>query len=202
MKKLFYLALCVSTIFTSCGEDEFVPQNNESVKVETISGTCKLSEFPKTIHFAGKTIILELMDSTSMPKVRKRVSTNGLTLNGPYYASGTPWKTTHTNQKFSITNTIGVPTGIYIGDVWRTDGQIRLPQQAMIGTIGMPNPAGYIDWTTREKGVNWSMSTTSSGLTLTWYFYTLVLNYNSIGQAVGYVIPLDGAKVKIPYYWQ
>ena len=202
MKKWLYLVLCASIVIASCSEDEIVPQNNEDVNVETISGTCKLSEFPKTIHFAGKTIILELMDSTSVPKVGKRAQTNGLTLNGPYYASGTPWKTTHINQKFSISNTVGVPTGIYIGDVWRTDGQIRLPQQAVIGTIAMPNPAGYIDWTTREKGVNWSMSTTSSGITLTWYFYTLVLNYNSIGQAVGYVIPVDGADVRIPYYWQ
>lgn len=202
MKKLFYLALCVSAIFTSCSEEEIVPQDNEYVKTETISGTCKLSEFPKTIHFAGKTIILELMDSTSMPKIGKRVSTNGLTLNGPYYVSGTPWRTVHTNEKFSISNTVGVPTGVYIGEVWKTDGQIRLPQQAVIGTVGMPNPAGYIDWTTREKGVNWSLSTTSSGITISWHFYTLVLNYNSIGQAVSYVIPLDGAKVKIPYYWQ
>ncbi|WP_302978905.1 hypothetical protein [Paraprevotella clara] len=202
MKKLFYLALCVSAIFTSCSEDEIVPQNNENVKVETISGTCKLSEFPKTIHFAGKTIILELMDSTTMPEVEKRVYTKGLTLNGPYYVSGTPRQTNYTNQKLSISNTVGVPTGIYFGDVWSTSGEIRLPQQAMIGTIGMPNPAGYIDWRTREKGVNWSMATTSTGLKLSWHFYTLVLNYNSIGQAVGYVIPLDGAKVKVPYYWQ
>lgn len=46
------------------------------------------------------------------------------------------------------------------------------------------------------------MSTVTGNIVkLNWYFYTIVLKYNSAGAAMGYTIPLDGARVRVPYYY-
>lgn len=50
-------------------------------------------------------------------------------------------------------------------------------------------------------GINWNMVETSAGEELEWYFYTMVLHYNAIGQEIWEVIPLDGADVVVPYYY-
>lgn len=46
-----------------------------------------------------------------------------------------------------------------------------------------------------------SHETQNDQIVITWWFYTFVLNYNMAGQQIYEVAPIDGAKVKVPYFY-
>ena len=72
---------------------------------------------------------------------------------GPYYSSATPFQTNTKNQKFVINGIAGIAAGVYFGDVWITSGEVQLPSEALFGTVKIPSPCGYKDWSTRETGL-------------------------------------------------
>ena len=208
MKKILFPFLALMLMITSCEKSEVVNVEEKNEPLE-LSGSFEMSELPKTIGFAGKVITFDFADSMvenvdfakdNLPsEVISR--SNELETFGPYYVSGTPWITSAKGQKILIANQPEISTGVYFVDVWMTSGSILLPADAWGGKIGMPNPSGYIDWTTQKKGVKWSLSKTAKGIEINWNFYTLVVKYDTAGAALGWTIPLDGAKVKVPYYY-
>lgn len=123
---------------------------------------------------------------------------------GPFYAQGTPRELTsseYQNRKVLVTGQYGIPTGVYFADVWITSGTITLPANTYSARMVIPDPCGFEDIGTMEEGVDWNVVTKSSGVELEWKFYTMVLNYNAVGQQIWHVIPIDGADVVIPYYY-
>lgn len=211
MKTNVILLAVASFFITSCTQNEDDDLNkvikNES---ETLTGSFELSDEPQIINFGGKTITFETIKNTESTGGNTRAidppnvpdEKPGLDLMGPYYSSATPFQTNTKNQKFVINGIAGIAAGVYIGDVWITSGEIQLPSEALFGTVSVPNPSGYKDWSTRETGIIWNMSTVTGNIVkLNWYFYTIVLKYNSAGAAMGYTIPLDGARVRVPYYY-
>ena len=208
MKKLIILFIGGEFVLSSCNQNE---DFNKEIKNETekIDGSFELSELPMTVYFDGKAIRFDLADSMIEDANLAKVGTfeidtraEGLESYGPYYVSGTPRSTGMKEQKVVIHNVqSGIAAGTYFADIWITSGTITLPNDAWGGKIGMPNPSGYIDWSTQKQGVNWSMSTTAKGIEINWHFYTMVLKHNSAGVLSGWVIPLDGAKVRVPYYY-
>lgn len=204
--------LCITFVFiTSCTRNTEVDLNgivkNES---EKMSGSFELSDLPQTIEFNGKSITFELIDGVENGSSTRAIDPPtgspdpipGLELLGPYYSSGTPIKTNLTGQKMVLNGVAGLAAGVYFCDVWQTTGVVRLPSDAVMGKVAFPNPSGYKDWTNQSKGVIWNMGTGAGNIIeLSWRFYTLVVKYNSAGAAMGITIPLDGAEVKVPYYY-
>lgn len=178
---------------SSCNNDH--DMDNLGNKVKTLSGTFKISDLPQTVDFNGIEITFELIDS--MPQIQTKAASDWV---GPFYVSGEPFKA-KSNQKVILGSSSGLATGTYICEVWLTMGKITLPSSAYAGKIGMPNPAGYSDYSHQEKGVNWSISTTSNGIVINWSFNTLVVVSDMLGRRYNWVIPVEGAKVKVPYYY-
>lgn len=79
---------------------------------------------------------------------------------------------------------------------------IKLPENAYGARVAFPNPSGCKDYTNLSLGVNWNLTTIQNDqIVITWWFYTFVLNYNMAGQQIYEVAPIDGAKVKVPYFY-
>lgn len=208
MKKIIILFIGGAFVLSSCNQNEDFSKEITN-GAEKIDGSFELSELPMTIYFAGKAIRFELADSiiedtnlVNMDTFEIGTRADGFESYGPYYVSGTPRSAGMKEQKVLIHNTqSGIAAGTYFADVWTTSGTIILPGDAWGGKIGMPDPSGYVDWSTQKQGVNWYMATTAKGVEINWHFYTLVLKYNSAGALFGWVIPLDGAEVRVPYYY-
>lgn len=88
-------------------------------------------------------------------------------------------------------------------DVYTTSGQIELPSNAKDVEFDLPDVCGYIDWSSREEGViKTSYQTKKDGVKkkyIKWSFYTIVLVYNAAGAQMWKVLPMDGAKIYLPY---
>lgn len=112
-------------------------------------------------------------------------------------------KKTLSNQKVLINGVTGVATGVYFADVYTTSGQIELPSNAKDVEFDLPDVCGYIDWSSREEGViKTSYQTKKDGVKkkyIKWSFYTIVLVYNAAGAQMWKVLPMDGAKIYLPY---
>lgn len=39
-------------------------------------------------------------------------------------------------------------------------------------------------------------------ISIKWSFYTFVLNFNAAGMRINEVVPIDGKKVRIPYFYR
>lgn len=63
----------------------------------------------------------------------------------------------------------------------------------------MPNPAGSKSTSSSERGVNYFMSTVTTGKKLDIWYYTLRVEYDMAGRKIGEVIPVDGRTVRVPY---
>lgn len=96
---------------------------------------------------------------------------------------------------------MGVPAGIYFGDVLETSKTITLSENAYTGRVVF-NESACKNYETLARGVNWHMTALPNGrIAINWSFYTFVLNYNVAGQRISEVIPIDGADVVIQYYY-
>lgn len=197
-------------IFSSCSQSEEF--NVEPELPEKIEGSFSMDDLPLSIVVDG-TKIIRFVNADSLLKgadnfedassilLTRSDTRGGVDEYGPYYVSGTPRLSTVQNQKILINNQPGIASGVYICDAWTTFGKIVLPKDALFGKIGFPNPSGFKNYSTQELGVNWSLSTTAKGVEIDWNFYTIVLKYDSGGALLGWVIPLDGAEVRVPYYY-
>ncbi|WP_295432373.1 hypothetical protein [uncultured Prevotella sp.] len=96
---------------------------------------------------------------------------------------------------------MGVPSGIYFGDVLETSKTITLPENAYTERVVF-NESPCKNHETLARGVNWKMTALPNGrIAMSWSFYTFVLNYNVAGQRISEVIPVYGADVVIQYYY-
>lgn len=124
---------------------------------------------------------------------------------GPFYSQGSPKALSGSefkNRKLLISGMTGITSGVYFGDVWETRNTIKLPENAYGARVAFPNPSGCKDYTNLSLGVNWNLTTIQNDqIVITWWFYTFVLNYNMAGQQIYEVAPIDGAKVKVPYFY-
>lgn len=76
---------------------------------------------------------------------------------------------------------MGVPAGIYFGDVLETSKTITLPENAYTGRVVF-NESACKNYETLARGVNWKMTALPNGrIAINWSFYTFVLNYNVAG---------------------
>ncbi|WP_304251854.1 hypothetical protein [Parabacteroides gordonii] len=190
---LLFIFVCLICVLSSCSKDGDLEKLED--EIVTLSGTFKLSDLPRTINFNGTEITFELMDTVS--RVQTKAASDW---RGPFYVSSEPFEA-YTKQKIVLNSSSGLATGVYVCDVWLTMGKIVLPVSAYAGKIGMPNPAGYSDYSHQEKGVNWSISTTNKGIQINWSFNTLVVKSDMAGRRYHKVLPIDGAMVKVPYYY-
>lgn len=196
MKKMYYYLLVgVCMLLTACSQDELSDLNVDNNEIKELSGSFSLSELPKTVDFNGTQITFTAdMKSNG---IQTKAAT-GLVQKGPFYTSGTPERQS-TNEKVRILNDPILASNVYICDIYYIGGKIILPSNAIVGEIGLPEPCGFKNWSTQEKGIIWNLSTESSGKVLQWSFYTIVVRYDMLGRQINYTIPLDGAKVKVPY---
>lgn len=198
------------TLFiSSCSSDD--DSYLQNVKpVQRISGTLTLANSPDTVEIGGKKIVLNIGSKKCTSNIKaapSKLNTRGQIIieeYGPFYTKGTPRELTggeYQNRKVIVNGQFGVPTGVYFADVWKTAGIVKLPANTYTARVDLPNPCGFDDIGNMTIGINWNMASSSAGVELEWNFYTLVLNYNAVGQQMWHVIPLDGADVVVPYYY-
>lgn len=207
---MFLTVFSLSALCFSCSNDDDVTYNQ--FVPETLSGVLTHDAPRKTVSINGHNITLELGPAeVSGNRDRARASHSArdgqiiLEEKGPFYSHGTPKALSgseYKNRKIAVPTGMGVPAGVYFGDVWETRNSMTLPDNAYSGRVEFPDPAGCKEYTNLSRGVNWKLTSTSNGqIVITWWFYTFVLNYNSVGQRISEVIPLDGADVNVPYYY-
>lgn len=200
-------------MLSSCSSDDSELQSSTSTNdfPETLSGTLTSENPTQTVKVGNCYITLALEIGCQADS-----ETRGIIINeeptpkpgelGPFYVQGTPKAMSgkeFKNRKLLINKNLGVPTGVYFGDVWETAGVIKLPDNAYTARVAFPNPAGCRDYETLAQGVNWNLVTEKDDkISVKWWFYTFVLNYNSAGMRISEVVPLDGKKVKIPYFYR
>ena len=213
--KHFMIFMCsvAMLIFSSCSnnDSEFQSFQLKKETPEVLSGVLTPDNPVQMVKVGERYITLSLADSSqSIAGTRAIISNEEPKPKpgelGPFYAQGIPKEKVgkeFKNKKLLITKIFGVPTGVYFGDVWETSGVIQLPENAYIARVAFPNPSGCKDYNTLARGVNWNMVTTEGDkISVKWWFYTFVLTYNAAGMRISEVVPLDGKKVKIPYFYR
>ena len=198
----------MTAILYSCNnENDDIVTNNMSSNIgkkEIISGALTPDNPSQSIQIGKTKVEFYLVESSS--KRAKAESMNILSASsnvyGPFYSQGTP-KIILNKKTLAISSTkYGIPQGVYVCDIYKTSNSVTLPSEAFSGKIGFPNPAGLKSYAPLQEGVNWSLSTTSNNqINIEWYFYTILIRNNMGGASIGKVIPLDGAKVQVPYYY-
>jgi len=212
MKRNFYIfATLLLPVFLSCNNEETDLVSHESSS-KTVSGVLTPTSPTQTIVMGNHSITLSLENTINNEISKTRVISDnsepkpkeGET--GPFYSKGTPKALSGSdfkNRKFLIQKTMGVPTGIYFGDVWETRNVVVVPSDAYAARVAFPDPSGFKNYTDLSRGVNWNLTTIENDqITITWWFYTFVLNYDAAGRRISEVVPLDGAKIKIPYFYR
>ncbi|MDR1200523.1 MAG: hypothetical protein LBL58_02685 [Tannerellaceae bacterium] len=195
MRKLLFFFV-IATVFVSCSDENDPLQKDE---IETISGVFDYDQ-PQTIEFGGKTFTLlsEGMDGSEQfeenPSLTKA---NGTVLYTTIPTYTTPIK----NTKVLLNGVSGLATGSYLCDVCSFNKIITLPSNAVAGIVMAPSPAGYSNYSNQTRGINWTITSTSSSVTLSMSFNTIIINYDMVGREYGWVRPLDGRTVSIPYYF-
>lgn len=196
MRKYLFFLVAILAIMTSCNNEDVVDVIAPVNEVKEMSGTFKLSDLPQTIDFNGKQITFDIIDTTSIIQTKAAPDWKG-----PFYVSSEPF-VAHKQQKVTLGPKAGFSTGVYICDVNMCMGKINLPSNAYAGKVGIPNPAGYNDYSHQTEGVNWGLSTVSGNvIQINWSFTTLLVKYDIIGRTYNVLIPVNGAKVKVPYYY-
>ncbi len=199
MKKMYYcLLVSVFMLLTACSQNELSDLNVDNNEIKELSGSFSLSELPKTLDFNGTQITFTTDMLLESNNIQTKAVAAGLVQKGPFYTSGTPERQ-QTNVRVRILNDVILSPNVYICDIYYIGGKITLPSNAIVGEIGLPDPCGFKNWSTQEKGIIWNLSSESSGKVLQWSFYTMVVRYDMSGRALNYTTPIDGAKVKVPY---
>lgn len=205
--------MCLVVICGACSnEDDY---NNSSSSHETqnveLDGTLSENNPSDTVTINGVKIILSLSDIGVNDIIQTRAIVGSSDPQprpgeiGPFYSQGSPKALSGSefkNRKLLISGMTGITSGVYFGDVWETRNTIKLPENAYGARVAFPNPSGCKDYTNLSLGVNWNLTTIQNDqIVITWWFYTFVLNYNMAGQQIYEVAPIDGAKVKVPYFY-
>lgn len=214
MKHWFiFLSTMAIFMFSSCSNDESDLQSTTSIKdvPMMLSGTLTPENPVQTVKVGNRYVTLLLENSEQLaegtrsivPIEDPRPKPGEI---GPFYAQGTPKEMVgkeFKNKKLLITKTFGVPTGVYFGDVWETAGLIKLPDNAYFARVAFPKPSGCKDYNSLARGVNWNLVTEEGDkISIKWSFYTFVLNFNAAGMRINEVVPIDGKKVRIPYFYR
>lgn len=200
MRKLTFIFF---VLLISCQQNETqeIDLNKEN---QVYSGSFSMGSAPLSIRL-NKTVILLKEAKSNIVETRSSLSNSvpsmmGMNAYGPFYTTGKPRKIIG-STKVILKSAPGFSPGVYFAEVWITTGKILLPSNAKLGTIETPNPAGYINWSTQERGINFQLSAIKEGLQLSWNFYTMVIKYDISGRRINRTIPMDGAKIRVPYYY-
>lgn len=104
------------------------------------------------------------------------------------------------NEKMFMHGVSGLADGIYFCNIRFYQKTLYLPSNAFTATVLMPSRAGYSNYSTQEKGVHWSMVTTSRGLGIKLSFFTAAVMYDILGRYYGgWERPVNGKTVSIPF---
>ncbi len=193
MKKLLMLFV-IGAIFASCS-NENDPIVNETGK--TISGVFNYGQ-SQTIELDGKkiTLLSEGMNGSEEFDENQIVTK----AESPFmYASIPTYTTPYKNTKILINGAAGLSTGSYVCDVYSFNTSITMPSNAYAAVAFVPSPAAYSNYSNQTVGINWTMSSSSSGVVLSISFYTILVKYDMLGRAYNWLIPLDGRTVQVPY---
>lgn len=172
-----------------------------SVNNDTISGILTTENPSQVVHVGNTRIELSLEDLSATRAIGGG-SAAPKGFYGPFYSQGTPVKIKSDLKMVIKSSKYGIAQGIYFCDVYKVSNSIMLPEDATVGKVGFPNPAGLKNYSDQTEGVNWMMSTTSNDqIYIDWWFYTIVVKFNLAGQTIGRVIPMDGAQIEVPYYY-
>lgn len=177
-------------LLLSCNNNDYEDQ------VQTKSGTIEESNNEQIINVGGKQITVSFTKDSIDDDVRLSLRSG---LVGPYYAYGNMALIAQ-NQKIIVSGESSVPAGVYICEIYSFTKTIKLAPDEITAKVEFPSPAGYNNYSTQTKGVNWTMSTDANGSSLSFTFYTLRLMYDMAGRQIGHVIPSDGRNIRIPYY--
>lgn len=207
MKKLLLLSLVA---FYSCSQDDQlgVFENlNDDDSQRVLSNLCINEKSISEINLLEDTlsVVHIVKDNIVTPSSLKKIPRRAIAQPYDGTAQGTPKKTLN-NQKVIISGVTGVAPGVYFADIYTTSGSIELPSGASNVVFDLPEVCGYSDWASREEGVLVTTVQTKKGgvnkKTIKWSFYTMVLNYNAAGMYIGKVLPKDGAKILLPYWFE
>ena len=178
----------------ACSSNEYLDVTTD---IKTLSGVANFSEFPYTIEVGDTKIIIEsdsIDDSTNSVELR-----TGYNWLGPNYITGT-MKKLFENKKLRLN--YSQYFGFYLCDVYSFNKTITLPSGAITAKIELPTNLPFNNYSTQERGVNYNMSITSSGVIFSITYYTLAINIDMLGRYYGgKVIPFDGRTVQVPYYY-
>ncbi|MEN9919540.1 MAG: hypothetical protein RL662_1976 [Bacteroidota bacterium] len=191
MKKNIIFFFSLLFLF-SCSQSEL-----ENEQLKTISGTINESDVPQTINLGDRTMVVTFVpDSIDINNSQLKAG-----FVGPYYSTGNMILASKNEKVIIRSGDKGIPTGAYICEVYCFTQQVKLPADAVVARVDIPSPAGYSNYSTQTKGVNWTMTTNTTGTYLSFTFYTLIVKYDMAGRFLGYVIPMDGRKIQVPYFF-
>jgi len=113
-------------------------------------------------------------------------------MDGPYYIKASMNKF-YSNTRLLINSSTmsGITTGYYFCDVYYCYATVKLPDNYLKVAINNPTQSGYSDLNSLTIGVNFTMTTTGAGTFIYMTTYTIVINYNLLGQSIGNEYPKD-----------
>lgn len=198
MRKSIIIAITLSIAFSSCNQNDddvvSVPKSNINVLGQ---------DYTSNLNSEGKYEDIRIDTILKNDFKAKHPLTRAITTTHDGIAQGTP-KLDIPNQKVFITGIVGVASGPYIADIYKTSGTIELPDGVKDLYFDFPDVCGYTNWVTREEGAEktspqYKKPKKGQKNKISWYFYTIVLKYDIAGRQMWKVLPEDGAKILLPY---
>lgn len=187
----------LSLVVVSCrtSEDNFITPSivNSESKLSAedfakITGTPQVSSDDLTKSFYNNKPFETFTDSNLSPEAKIPESTGDAV---PIYTITVPVPSPSlTNQKIIYAgNSNGYPTpGVYYADIYNYYMKVQLPDDATGKVVSVETP-GYSNYGSQTVGFNYSTTSENGKTYLVANTYTMVLKYNSIGQALNIVLP-------------
>lgn len=189
-KSFIKLILCLFIfIFVGCNkESQNILDNNSNISFEnkTIQGVLTESN---SISILPEGII---SDETVQLK-------SAGVWDGPFYIQPDIVKS-HSRVKMTIPSGLisGIVTGNYIVDVYTISKTVKLPTNT-IAQVYLPNPCGYKNYNTKEIGLNYTQSLSTTGNSLYMQTFTMVILCNISGQTLNRAWPCSRYNITFSY---
>ncbi|MDH6250993.1 hypothetical protein M2347_000720 [Chryseobacterium sp. H1D6B] len=210
----FLMPFMALFLAVSCSNDDdtILDSNNSSKPVNAdfskISNTAQINSEDLTKDLLGKNFVSSnslIPDFNKENLIRSLSSTykKAPTLHGPFAYTVPVPSPNPTNQKVIYTqvgNTYPT-TGVYYADVYNYFMKAELPAGAVGAYVESIDNPGYANYTTQATGFNSSTANENGKSYVVANTYTMVLRYNSVGQAVNAVVPAASGPKTFTYYY-
>lgn len=203
------LVLLCGLIFSACS-NEITNLDNQIAQETSLELTTKSNDtatLPLVDNDSTKVIRLSKSDFpikiTSNGEITKNVAlTKAISLDGPYtiQAGAGTLNKQGTEKIRLLPSTVSgtrLTAGVYPCDVYKYSASITVPSGADV-ICDDPDPCGYYDYYAQELGTE----LLTFGNTATLSYYSLLINYNILGQYIGeFVFPIDLRETTFVYYY-